>query len=411
MQFSRLYIRQFSKVYDAVVVGGGSVGVCVAQKMAEDGLKPLVIEEKATTGQGQNKRAIGGVRATHGTPGKILTCLRSLEIFSNWKEERGDDIEWHSGGYMFPLYREQEDNVLSGLLEMQKSVGLNIDRIEPEQVEKLVPGINMEGLRGGIYSPEDGHCSPMLSGIAFKRAAMKAGAEFHFDDKGVKLLTDENGVVNGVETENGEKFIGKVVVDCTGGFDLEQPLLTSQGLTPLPLHPDCHEAGITEPVADFFKTMIVDLRPGDKSKNFYFYQNTHGQVIFCITPDPAILGVDERETSEFLPMITKRMIDVIPRLKNLSVRRVWRGIYPMSPDGSPLVGWNKEIEGLFHATAMCGQGFMLGPGLGETVARTIVRGKDDVPSMESEDKLERDDATILDEFNLYREFKGMEALK
>jgi sarcosine oxidase subunit beta len=43
--------------------------------------------------------------------------------------------------------------------------------------------------------------------------------------------------------------------------------------------------------------MVVDLRPGPGSKNYYFYQNVHGQVVFCITPDPPILGTDTRETS------------------------------------------------------------------------------------------------------------------
>ena len=43
----------------------------------------------------------------------------------------------------------------------------------------------------------------------------------------------------------------------------------------------------------------------------------------------------------------------------------------MSPDGSPIVGWSPRIEGLFHITGMCGQGFMLGPGMGELAARSI----------------------------------------
>jgi len=81
------------------------------------------------------------------------------------------------------------------------------------------------------------------------------------------------------------------------------------------------------------------------------------------------------------------------------VRRVWRGLYPMSPDGSPLAGWSREVEGLFHATGMCGQGFMLGPGLGEVVARMIDESTTD------------DDKVIMEGFSPYREFGGEEALK
>jgi sarcosine oxidase subunit beta len=146
--------------------------------------------------------------------------------------------------------------------------------------------------------------------------------------------------------------------------------------------------------------MVVDLRPGPSSKNYYFYQNRRGQVVFCITPSPVIPGMDKRETSVFLPQVSARMVGLLPRLKNIRVRRVWRGLYPMTPDGSPLVGWDLGIKGLIHATGMCGQGFMLGPGIGELVARMIT------------DQCTADDRIILDEFSLKRKFGGgEEALK
>jgi sarcosine oxidase subunit beta len=93
------------------------------------------------------------------------------------------------------------------------------------------------------------------------------------------------------------------------------------------------------------------------------------------------------------------MVTLLPRLKNLRVRRMWRGLYPMSPDGSPLVGWNNEVEGLLHATGMCGQGFMLGPGVGEVVARLISK------------KSTEEDSIILQGFSPYRSFGEEEALK
>jgi len=167
----------------------------------------------------------------------------------------------------------------------------------------------------------------------------------------------------------------------------------------IPVYSDSHEAAITEPVKGFFACMVVDLRPGPGSKNFYFYQNKRGQVVFCITPDPPIIGTDKRETSVFLPQVSARMVSLLPRLKNLRVRRMWRGLYPMTPDGSPIVGWNRDVEGLLHATGMCGQGFMLGPGIGELLARMITGESTE------------NDSIILKEFSPYREFAGQEALK
>ncbi|MFH0802747.1 MAG: FAD-dependent oxidoreductase, partial [bacterium] len=51
--------------YDAIVIGAGSVGLPIAGNLREQGLKTLVIEELPSPGQGQNKTAIGGIRATH----------------------------------------------------------------------------------------------------------------------------------------------------------------------------------------------------------------------------------------------------------------------------------------------------------------------------------------------------------
>jgi sarcosine oxidase subunit beta len=145
--------------------------------------------------------------------------------------------------------------------------------------------------------------------------------------------------------------------------------------------------------------MLVDIRPSPGSKNYYFYQHKPGGIVFCITPDPPIVGTDRRETSEYLPMIANRMVGLMPKLANVKVRRTWRGLYPMTPDGAPVVGWSKKVEGYLHAEGMCGQGYMLGPGVGAVLSRTV-RG---VASKE--------DQAILDELRPDREFGGEEALK
>lgn len=352
---------------DVIIVGAGSVGVPTALALAGCGVKTLVVDAKPSPGQGDNKRAIGGIRATHSDPAKILVGLRSLAIFSTWKELYGDDIEWLKGGYLFPVYRRQEEQSLKQLLPLQQQFGLNIDFIDARRLQTIVPGINPEGLIGGTFSPDDGSASPLLAVNAFSRKALEKGAQFLFNEP-VQTLLVEKGRVVGIETPKG-RYRAPVVVDAAGAYS--RSLCRTAGID-LPVTPDCHEGAITEPVARMFTCMVVDLRPGIGSKNYYFYQNVHGQVVFCITPDPPILGTDTRETSVFLPQVAARMVALIPRLKNLRVRRVWRGRYPMTPDGSPIVGWSPRYAGLFHITGMCGQGFMLGPGVGELATRLIL---------------------------------------
>jgi len=98
-------------------------------------------------------------------------------------------------------------------------------------------------------------------------------------------------------------------------------------------------------------------------------------------------------------MIAQRMITIMPKLANLRVRRTWRGLYPMTPDGFPIVGRMRELENFYQAVGMCGQGFMLGPGMAEVIYRVVTEDYDE------------DDPEILENCNPYRDFKGQEVFK
>ncbi|MCD6325963.1 FAD-binding oxidoreductase [bacterium] len=384
--------------YDAIVIGGGSVGLPTAVFLAQEKLKVLVIDKHPSCGQGQNKAAIGGVRATHSDPAKIKLCLESLDIYSNWADTFGDDIGWKMGGYCFPVFREAEESMLKGILPIQKEFGLNIDWVDADTIREVIPGINENGLIGGTYSPEDGQVCSLQVTYAMVRIGKSLGCDFKFNEK-VTSITHDKGKVCGVQTDKGH-YAAPIVVNAAGAF--ARQLGEALGLD-IPVNPDSHEAGISAPVKDFLAPLVVDLRPGPdgRSSNFYFGQNHEGAFIFCYTPSTLFAGTDRRCTSEFAPSIAQRLIDLIPRLKNLLVRRLWRGLYPMTPDGSPIVSAVREFPGLYLAVGMCGQGFMLGPGVGRNLASLIVHGKPII------------DADILAQLSFYRDFHAAaeEALK
>ena len=382
------------RAFDVVIIGAGSVGTPAAMFLAEAGLRTLVLDKLPSAGQGSNKHAIGGLRATHSDPAKIRICLRSLEIFGTWKERYGDDLEWRKGGYLFAAFREAEEQILKELLVVQKQYGLNIDWLDKKEILEAAPDLKPDGLIGGTFSPDDGNASPLAAAHAFFLRAKRAGAEFRFGES-VTGLDIEGGRIRGVRTDRGS-YGAEVVINAAGAWAAKVAALAG---IDIPVQPDSHEGAVTEPVAPFLGPMIVDILPADASANYYFYQHATGQVLFCITPSPSFWGFDTRETSSFLPQVARRMVNIMPRLRNLRVRRTWRGLYPMTPDGAPLVGWTREVEGFLLAAGMCGQGFMIGPGLGEMLAH-LVKGK-----------LSPKDKEILDYLSPHREFKGMEKLK
>ncbi|MCK5841060.1 MAG: FAD-binding oxidoreductase [Candidatus Sabulitectum sp.] len=378
-------------MYEVIIIGAGSVGTPIAMSLAARGVKPLVIDSNSSVGQGNNKCAIGGIRATHSDPAKVALSLHSLKTFSSWEGVHGDDIGWFMGGYTFVAYTEEVSQSLQNMIPAQQNAGLNIKWCDPDEIMKLVPGIAREGLLGGTFSLEDGSASPMESCYAFQRHAVKEGAEFRF---GETVESIEKKDYFTIRTDRGE-YNAERIINCAGSFSREVGAMVG---IDLPVYPDMHEAGITEPVQRFFNPMVVDISKSAGSANYYFYQYSTGQVVFCITPDPPLPGTGTAETSVFLPQVARRMVKLFPRLANIKVRRTWRGCYPQTPDGTPIIG-QAGPTGSFVAVGMCGQGFMLGPGVGEVMARLVT------------DQSTEEDKMVLEAMKLDREFSGSEALK
>ncbi len=382
------------KTYDVIVIGAGSVGSPISFFLSKEKIRVLTIDARASVGQGSNKTAIGGIRATHSDFSKITCGKRSIEIFSNWKEQYGDEIEWYQGGYAFPVYENEDEANLQSLLVKQKVFGLNIEWLGKKDLLEIIPDLNPISLLGGTYSPFDGSASPLLAAHAFFSQARRNGADFLFDTN-VHDFQLRSGMIESVITNRGI-FHAPLIINAAGAW--AGAIGKMAGLN-LPINPDSHEAGITEPVTRFLHPMVVDVRPYQKSANFYFYQHITGQIIFCVTPRPNIWGFDTNETSEFLPLAARRLIEIMPRLRNIRVRRTWRGLYPMTPDGLPIIGFSPESDNFLIAAGMCGQGFMLGPGIGELITR-IVLGR-----------INESDRKILQLLSPNRNFDSPEMLK
>ncbi|MBP9677031.1 MAG: FAD-binding oxidoreductase [Anaerolineaceae bacterium] len=380
--------------YDVIIIGAGSLGTPAAYYLSSAGYKVLVLESVPSVGQASNKRAIGGIRATHSDPAKIRLCLRSIEIFSTFQQTHGKDIEWDACGYSFVAYTPREEKILKDLLAIQKTFGLVNDWYAGENLLEIIPDLNPDNLLGGTFSPHDGSASPLLSNHAYYTLAVEQGAVFKFLEPVLSMSLEKDRIVS--VTTRYDTYSAGVVLNTAGASAAEIGAMVG---VPLQVRADSHEAAITEPVDRFLGPMIVDIRPAPGSTNYYFYQHVTGKIIFCITPSPNIWGEDVNETSSFLPMVAQRMIQIMPRLKNIRVRRTWRGLYPMTPDGFPIVGWSSEVSNLLLGVGLCGQGFMLGPALGELLTR-MVGGN-----------LLAEDAETLSYMSPQREFQGQEILK
>lgn len=383
-----------NNIFDAIIIGAGSIGVPTAMYMAQENLRVLVLESKPSIGQGSNKAAIGGVRATHSNMAKVQLCLDSIAELSSWKNRFQEDIEWIQGGYTFVAYDQETKHSLQKIVKEQSKLNTGLQWLEKEELVKHVPSLNTKGLLGGTFAKKDGSASPLLTINAFYQHALAAGAAFQFNEPVLDIIV-KSGKVNGVKT-NRKHYHAPIVINAAGASANRIGQMTG---SKLPVRPNVHEAGVTEPVQRFLEPMIVDTRKVDNSSSIYFYQHATGQIIFCLTPEPPIWDNERIETSYFLPLSARRLLSLVPTLSHIKVRRTWSGYYPMTPDGSPLLGWDHDTKGMVIAAGMCGQGFMLGPGIGKLITRIVMNERKPT------------DDLILQTLSPYRNFVAAEALK
>ncbi len=371
---------------DAIIIGGGIIGCATGYYLTKKGLRVYLFEKDYLTA-GSTGRCIGGIRQQFSTELSIKTAMESVKKFKLMNEELETDVEFEQDGYLFLAHSKEKEEIYKKLIALQKSMGLDVAYVDVQTIEKIVPGINTEGLLGGAYCPSDGQANPFLVVDAYAKKIKEKGKIFNHCE--VEKLNIQADRVISITTIDNQTYYAPIVVNATGPFirEFSKPL----GLD-IPVFPERHESLITEPIEIFFKPMVVDYRPD----GCYFHQKAkQGSIIGCYTPVPNIPGNDIRSSFEFIREMGRRMARLIPKLENIKIIRQWSGSYEMTPDGNPILD-KTDIEGLWIISGFCGHGFMLGPEIGYIAAEFITTGK---PPYD------------VSEFSLSRDFSGKEVMK
>jgi len=371
---------------DVIIIGGGIIGCATGYYLTKKGFKIHLLEKNYLTA-GSTGRCIGGVRQQFSTETSIHVAMESMSKFVAMKDELGQDVEFHQGGYLFLAHDEEKKQTYLNLIEIQRKMGLDVQYIGVSEIERLVPGINTADLLGGAYCPSDAQANPFLIVDGYAKEIRKNGEIF--THKEVTQIRVENGKVTSVKTKDNDTFCSPIVVDAAGPFARNIAQMVN---VDIPIYSERHEALITEQMERFFDMMIVDYRPD----GCYFNQKWgKGSIIGCYTPIPNVPGLDLGASFEFAKEMGRRMARLIPRLSNVKIIRQWSGSYEMTPDGNPILD-RSDIEGFWIVGGMCGHGFMLGPEIGYLAAECIAEGK---PPYD------------IDEFSLRRDFAGKEVMR
>ncbi len=358
---------------DAVVVGGGTVGAWCAYFLRRSGLDQVVLLEKRTLGQGASSRAAGVVRTQGGTIWAVQLGEWSRRFYLGQRKELGIDSGFTPQGYLLPCFTQADVDAARARMTMQKTLGLSVRWLEPDELDRLNPTLAPGLTRGGTFCAEDGYLTPPRNVTAYAVALAISGVMISEHTAFTGLVT-RGGRITGVETSQGR--IDSPLVVLTGGPELAE--VASLAGVKVPVGGVRHQVAVTEPHPDLDPArvpMVFDLSAG-----LYWRPEEKGLLFGMSNPEERP-GPATRVDDEYLASMRARLADLVPVTRGLGLRRVWAATIDYTPDHLPIIGPalinDAALNGLTVASAG-GAGMMWGPGVAKAAADVALTGSSEV---------------------------------
>ncbi|MET0649233.1 MAG: FAD-dependent oxidoreductase [Pyrinomonadaceae bacterium] len=356
---------------DIVIIGGGVIGASVAYHLAARGVRDvLVLERGAAPGAGSTGRATGGFRAQFGTEVNIRLSLLSREKLLRFEEETGVNSGFRQVGYLFVASSEDELAELVSTQTIQHECGLAEARaLDSEEVARLNPAVNLEGVAGGVYCPADGFIQPLEILRGYTEAAARLGARFLYGVTVEGVRAAGGGKTETLLTTGGEVSAG-AFVNAAGAWAGEVARLLG---TEVPVKPLRRQVAVMRPNDLLPKEMPMTIFVGDG-----FHLRVRDRAVLLLWPDeprtedPFATVVDE----EWLATVVSKAHARVPCLRGAEIDRgaCWAGLYEMSPDRHALLGRAERFGNLYLANGSSGHGVMHAPALGQLLSEIILDG-------------------------------------
>jgi len=375
---------------DVVVIGGGAIGSCVAFLLARRGASVTLLDA-STPGRATSASAGGlwplgeslglgcGVifHATKGAhadpepeagpeplPRRFMEFLcASNDRFPRLAQEllatTGLDVEAQLGtGLLYLLYDEAQQRHARAILDWLGKERHRVEAWTPEQVRDRDPLVTRD-LLGAIHFPGDNQVNPMLLAEALKRGALAHGARFVAEAR-VRALEMAHGRVTAVGSDAG-RFACGAVVNAAGAWSGQIAQLAG---VEIPIHPVRGQIVCTETLK------AGTLRSNLSTRDCYLLQKSHGEVIVGSTTEHR--GFDASVRYENARALAAGAVRAVPALRSATVKRVWAGLRPGTPDELPILGPDGRVENLFHATGGFRTGIVAAPLTAELVAAAVL---------------------------------------
>lgn len=340
---------------DAVIIGGGIVGLACAWALAQRGCSVAVVDRGD---RGGTSRAALGILAPHSvdSPGALwdlsfASAAMYPSFVASLKEATGRVVPYQQAGRVVIATSDDEAEALWGRYAWQVGQGLPVRRIDGRELADLLPSLGAAGI-AGLHFPGD-HCVDVAALLDALEAAVQAHRNVRYVRGEATRLLVKGRRVEGVELQR-DLLTTRWVVNAAGAWASQWGM---------PVRPVKGQAVVVR-----WQRLPLVVSCGRVS-----VAPAEDRLVVGSTVEEA--GYDTRITVEAIQELLSTLMRLFPQARTADFEGARAGLRPTTPDGQPAIGRDTRVEGLVHATGHHRFGILLAPIKAQAVAQIITDGQ------------------------------------
>jgi sarcosine oxidase subunit beta len=318
-----------------VVAGAGAIGASIAYHLTRREPRDVVLCDLAEVASGSTGKAMGGVRQQFSTEAEVRLAQASIRFFARLGAPLFEQV-----GYLFLATTEEGLAALDERRIRQRALGVPVERVDPS----VVAGLRVDDVLGATTCREDGVGDPVGVTRHLVAEAVARGA-------GLRERTDAREVD------------GDVLVVACGPQSAE---VAAARDVDLPIRPLCRQLLETAAIGALPARLPMTI---EAETGFHFRRRGDRLVVAMVDREPR-WGFEEWVDEDVIPDRLARLRHRYPAARETTIERAWAGLYDMTPDAHPIIGW--VGDGVYAACGFSGHGFMQSPAVGEAAAAELL---------------------------------------
>jgi glycine oxidase len=375
-------IAQSEADTDVIIIGGGVIGLSVAWRSAQRGLRVAVADPNP--GRGATHAAAGMLtpiaEAAYAEREIFALGAESLRRYPGFVAEltaaSGMPTGFRQSGTLQVAYDGDDLALLTETQRLQESFGVAVQQLTARECRAAEPMLD-PSVRGGLLAERDGSVDPRLLATALLRAAEGAGARLVRQPAAELLCTA--GRATGVRLADNSVVAARWIVLAAGWQSAGLPGVPASLAPPVrPVKGQIMRLRTTAAMAaaglppGLLRRTVRGLVHGS---SVYLVPRDSGELVIGATQEE--LGPDTAVTAGGMWELLRDARTLVPGITELELVDVVAGLRPGTPDNAPVIG-PSELPGLVLATGHFRAGVLLAPVTADTVA-SFLRTKEPDP--------------------------------